>query len=82
MNDSPEYLKGKVEGLERISNALFAVVCRDLSTLSDVVDVRVRIASIVTDIVGEVDAHPDFTNTPFGQGARDALTEFSAKLLN
>ena len=79
MKDSTEYLKGKVEGLERISIALFEAISRDLST-SDVVDLRVKVVNDIKEIITELDAHPRFTSYPFGQGAHDALAEFSAKL--
>ena len=79
MEESPEYLKGKIEGLKRINISLFEVISRDLST-SDVVDLRVKVVNDIKEIIAELNAHPRFTSYPFGQGASDALSEFSAKL--
>ena len=82
MEDSPEYLKGKIAGLDRLCASLFEVISRDLSTTSDVIDLRVQVVNQINDIIAEVNTHPRFTSHPFGQGARDALAEFSAKLLD
>ena len=81
MKDSTDYLKGKVEGLERINVGLFEALSRGLST-SDVVDLRVKVVDDINGLIAELDAHPRFTSHEFGQGVREALAEFSAKLFH
>ena len=79
--DQVEYLKGQIEMKNPICDALFDVLCRNLST-ADIIDVRIGIRSSVNRLVTEIDDHPGFTGKPFNDGARDALAEFSRELLN
>ena len=81
-SDSPEYLKGKIEALEYISNALLTVLSdATMITEADAVDLRVRLTGSIRMIIRDEIGSKPISTTPFGHGLSDALTDFADKIL-
>jgi hypothetical protein len=82
MDESPEYLKGKIAGLERLSLVLInALADQAKPPLPGQRDLRTTLADHLPSINAAILTDVRVADNPFGQGICDAITEFSAKLL-
>ncbi len=78
-----EYMKGQIEGLERMCSALFAVAASRMPSLASDVELRIIVSNEIRVIINDfVVTHATFVGTPFGKGFLDAITEFRSKLLS
>ena len=81
--ESPDYLRGKVAGLELINGVLLNLLVEvSTSSLSGETDLRIRFAAQITSTSAEMLRNVALPNDLFRQGLGDAMSEFSSKLLS
>ena len=74
-----EYLEGKIRGLEIIRDVLINTIAGLQSDLPNEIDLRIRVSNGIDSVVADFLEPPRVVETPFGQGARDALLESKSK---
>ena len=78
MNESREYLLGRVSALEAINGVLMDIIKIQL-TAGGSVDAWLRIGRIINDLIA---ANPTFAGTEFGIGFSDTVAEFAEKFVD
>ena len=82
MDESVDYLRGKVAALQLASNTCANLMLRGMGT-SDDINARIRIVNSVRAIIEEgLKAFPMASGDLYREGFHDALTEFSTKLID
>ena len=81
--ESSDYLRGKVAGLELINGVLLNLLVEvSTSSLSGETDLRIQFAAQITSTSAEMLRNVALPNDLFRQGLGDAMSEFSSKLLS